>query len=97
MLSTLPAPNATEPDSTTTFDTQSAIYDSLPILEELIGLFEHYEESTITREVAKRRTRLGAAGPEQIQREVGREVMASSRVSLVVFLPKFDLKNKPSS
>ncbi|KAH9947609.1 TPR-like protein [Amylocystis lapponica] len=80
VLSTLSPPDPTNPDSTSTFAIQTAVHNSLPTLEELVALCEHEEETTIDREVAKRRTRLGASGPEQLQREVSREVLASSRL-----------------
>lgn len=45
-----------------------------------MALHEADEADTIKREVEKRRTRLGASGPEQLKREVGREVWESSPV-----------------
>ncbi|KAH8093923.1 TPR-like protein [Cristinia sonorae] len=80
LLSTLPPPDATNPTSTTTFQAQAAIHNSLPILEEIISIYEREEEAAIKNEVERRRTRLGAAGPEQIKREVGREVWGSSKL-----------------
>lgn len=66
---------------TATFPTQSAIHNSLPIVEEIVDIFERNEQSAFDKEVQKRRMRLGAAGPEQIKRDVGREIWGSSRVS----------------
>ncbi|EMD32118.1 hypothetical protein CERSUDRAFT_119089 [Gelatoporia subvermispora B] len=79
-LSQLPPPDPTNPTSTTTFVAQSAVHDSLPILEEMVSIYEQDEESFIQKEVAKRRTRLGAGTPEQIRKEVGREAMGTSKL-----------------
>lgn len=46
----------------------------------MIKLTETYEEETLKKEVDKRRMRLGAAGPEQLKQEVGREIWGASRV-----------------
>ena len=80
VLSTLPPPDPTNPTGTTTFLAQSAIHNSLPILEEIVGIVERNEQSAFEKEVQKRRTRLGAAGPEQIKRDVGREIWGASKV-----------------
>ncbi|EKM54043.1 uncharacterized protein PHACADRAFT_145635 [Phanerochaete carnosa HHB-10118-sp] len=80
VLSTLPPPDPTSPASTTTFLAQSAIHDSLPIFEEIVGILEKNEESAFDKEVQKRRTRLGAAGPEQIKRDVGQEIWGASKL-----------------
>ncbi|KAI0700930.1 TPR-like protein [Cytidiella melzeri] len=80
LLSGLPPPEPTAPTATTTFYAQSAIHDSLPIIEEIVSIIEKHEHDVFTNEVAKRRTRLGAAGPEAVKREVGREVWSSSRL-----------------
>lgn len=79
-LSTLPPPDTTNPTATTTFVAQSAVHNSLPVIEEVIDIFETHEEATFKREVANRRTRLGAPNPEQIKREVTREIWAKSRL-----------------
>ena len=50
------------------------------MLDELVSLYEAEENETIEKEVQKRRTRLGAAGPEQIKREVAREFLGPSQV-----------------
>ncbi|KAG8887667.1 hypothetical protein FRB98_009229 [Tulasnella sp. 332] len=60
LLSTLPAPEPTAPTSTPTYVVQSAIHNSFPILEELLNIEEGKFRDFITKEVAKRRTRLGA-------------------------------------
>lgn len=80
LLSGLPAPDATNPDATSTFYIQSAIHNSLPILEQLVEIIETREGEEFTKEVARRRTRLGAGGPEAVKREVGTEIWGSSRV-----------------
>lgn len=48
--------------------------------DELVFLYEAEENGTIEKEVQKRRTRLGAAGPEQVKREVAREFLGPSQV-----------------
>ena len=58
-----------------------AIQNSLPIIEEIVSIIEKEEQLTVKNEVERRRTRLGAAGPEQIRKDVGREVWGSSKVS----------------
>ena len=82
VLSSLPPPDATNPDATTTFTAQSAIQDSLPILQEIIQILEKYEDTTFAQEVDQRRKRLGAPPPDVIRREVGYEVLSASRVGL---------------
>ena len=81
VLSTLPLPNPSEPLGTTTFVAQNAVHMSLPIIEEIVSLLETHEEETMKKEVEKRRTRLGAGGPEIIRNEVGREIWSASKVS----------------
>ncbi|TCD60261.1 Superkiller protein 3 [Steccherinum ochraceum] len=80
LLSTLPPPDATNPNATTTFTAQSAMQNSLPVLEEIVAVLETDEQATLKSEFDKRRTRLGAAGPEQIRKDVGREVWSSSKL-----------------
>ncbi|KAG8892140.1 Superkiller protein 3, partial [Tulasnella sp. 403] len=60
VLSSLPPPEPTAPTSTTTYAIQSAIQNSLPILEELVSMEEKREERFINSEVDKRRMRLNA-------------------------------------
>jgi len=85
VLSTLPVPNPTEPLGTTTFVAQNAVHRSLSIIEEIVNLLETQEEDTMKKEVEKRRTRLGAGGPEIIKNEVGREIWSASMVSFSIF------------
>ncbi|PCH43840.1 hypothetical protein WOLCODRAFT_138620 [Wolfiporia cocos MD-104 SS10] len=80
VLSTLPPLDPTNPTSTTTHPTQMAIFSSLPILEELVSLYELEEDETAKREIEKRRTRLTAGKPEQIRMEVNREILSSSKL-----------------
>ena len=80
-LSELPEPDATAPTGSTIHDIQAAIYNSLPILEEIIQLTEQDETETIVQEVQKRRTRLGASPLEVLKGEVRREVWTSSKVA----------------
>uniref|UniRef100_D8QCZ7 Superkiller protein 3 n=1 Tax=Schizophyllum commune (strain H4-8 / FGSC 9210) TaxID=578458 RepID=D8QCZ7_SCHCM len=79
-IATLEPPDFTNPESSATFFTQSAVHNSLPILEEMVALLEQDEAEQLKREVEKRRTRLGAAGPEQLRREVGREIWGTSKL-----------------
>ncbi|KAG5646300.1 hypothetical protein DXG03_003897 [Asterophora parasitica] len=72
---------------------QIAIYQSLPLLQEIVALVETQEDETMKKEVEKRRTRLGAAGPEVIRKEVGREIWGASK------LPRLydEILNHPST
>ncbi|THH06300.1 hypothetical protein EW146_g9652 [Bondarzewia mesenterica] len=80
-LTSLPPPDPSNPTSTTTYASQIAVQNSLPILEEIVSLIERSEEQNIKKkEVDNRRTRLNAAGPEEVKREVRREVYANSRL-----------------
>lgn len=111
VLSTLPPADPTNPTSTTTFAAQTAIHNTLPILEDIVEILEFQEEETLKKEVEKRRTRLGAAGPEIIKREVGREIWNASKVAVFTYvssllftpltlqLPRFydDILNHPNT
>ncbi|KIJ39435.1 hypothetical protein M422DRAFT_32689 [Sphaerobolus stellatus SS14] len=79
-LSMLPEPEPTAPTSTTIYGIQTAVYNSLPILEEVVSLMERNEDEQIKKEVDKRRMRLGAGRPEQIQKDVSREVWEKSNL-----------------
>ncbi|KAI0051258.1 TPR-like protein [Auriscalpium vulgare] len=79
-LSSLPPPDPTNPSSTTTFASQSAMYNSLPILEEIVTLLEQEEDEYTKRETDNRRKRLNAGSPEEIKREVGREIYSISKL-----------------
>jgi superkiller protein 3 len=81
VLSNLPPPDPTNPTSSTTFQAQQAIQDSLPILEEIVLLYETDEVELFSQEVEKRRKRLGAPSPDTIRKEVGQENWGKSRVS----------------
>ncbi len=85
VLSTLPEPEPTAPTSTTTFAVQQAVYNSLPILEQLADLNEVEEMDFLKREVEKRRTRLGAPPLERLKLDVGLEVWEVSPVLLLWF------------
>ncbi|VDB87360.1 unnamed protein product [Peniophora sp. CBMAI 1063] len=80
VLSTLPTPDHTAPTSTTTYTAQCAVYSTLPVLEEITSIYEREEETLVKREIESRRKRLGAKGPEEIKREVGREVYGTSKL-----------------
>ncbi|EIN11575.1 superkiller protein 3 SKI3 [Punctularia strigosozonata HHB-11173 SS5] len=92
-LSLLPPPDPTNPTGTTTFFAQSAIHNSLPILEEIVELSERAEENSIEKEIEKRRTRLGASSAQQLRLEVGREYWSISK------LPRLytDIINHPNT
>ncbi|KAJ7782973.1 TPR-like protein [Mycena metata] len=92
VLYTLPVPDHTNP-SAPGYQTQAAVHNNLPVLEEIVGIVEKDEEDAYTKEVAKRRTRLGAASPEQLRKEVGIEVWGPSQ------LPKLydDILNHPNT
>lgn len=83
VLSTLPAPDPTNPTATTTFVAQSAVHNSLPILEEIVAVFEKDETEAIQREVEKRRMRLGAPPVGQIRKDVDKEVLEVSKVLFI--------------
>jgi len=80
VFATLPLPDHTNPTLTTTYVAQTAIHNSLSVLEQLIALLESYEDQYLKKEVEKRRTRLGASPPEKLKKEVGMEIWATSRV-----------------
>ncbi|KAJ3501664.1 hypothetical protein NLJ89_g9238 [Agrocybe chaxingu] len=80
LLSTLPLPDPTNPTGTTTFDAQDSIHNGFRVLEEIVSLTERLEEDTFKREVERRRTRLGASSPEQIRKEVFREISGKSQL-----------------
>ncbi|KAJ7072456.1 TPR-like protein [Mycena amicta] len=93
LLSTLPVPDHTNPEAAPSYTTHAAVHNSLPILEEIISILEREETAVYDKEVAKRRTRLGAASPEVLRKEVGVEVWSLSQ------LPKFysDVLNHPNT
>lgn len=80
VLSSLPPPDATNPDATTTFAAQSALENSLPTTQEIAQILEKHEDCTFTQEVDRRRKRLGAPSPDVIRREVCYEIWSESRV-----------------
>ncbi|KAJ9476702.1 Superkiller protein 3 [Pseudozyma hubeiensis] len=82
-LSTLEVPDQTQPEKTTTFDTQMAIHvKSLDTLLEMIELSEKWEADTIQKEADKRRMRLDGAnkGKEALTNEVRLETYSISRL-----------------
>ncbi|KAJ7502768.1 TPR-like protein [Mycena galericulata] len=92
VLSTVPVPDHTNPEAPA-YATQAAVHNTLPVLEEIVRIVETSEDDTYTKEVAKRRTRLGAASPEQLRKEVGVEIWGPSQ------LPKLydDILNHPNT
>jgi len=94
VLSSLPPPDATNPDATTTLASQSAIQNSLPIIQEIVQILEKYESISFAQEVDKRRKRLGAPSPDVIRQEVGYEIWNGSRVCVSLFCPGFLLTSR---
>jgi len=90
VLSNLPPPSPTAPTATTIAYIQSAVYDDLPILEEIIDIIEKQEKNFINKEIERRRTRLGAGTKEYVGKQVGREIWAVSRVRKVDDTPDHD-------
>ncbi|KAK7056865.1 Superkiller protein 3 [Paramarasmius palmivorus] len=80
ILSSLPPPDPTAPTATTTFSVQTSIHDTLSVLQEIINLVEAQEEDYVKKEFEKRRTRLNAGSPDQIRKDIGREVWGPSRL-----------------
>ncbi|RPD63776.1 TPR-like protein [Lentinus tigrinus ALCF2SS1-6] len=80
VLSILPPPDPTNPTATTTFVAQSAVHDSLPILEELVSIHEQEEKAVGDAEVAKRRQRLAAVSPEETRKQVALEILSKSQL-----------------
>ncbi|KAJ7251764.1 TPR-like protein [Mycena haematopus] len=93
LLSTLPVLDHTNPSATPAYQTQVALHNTLPVLEEIVRIVEKDEEDAHNKEVTKRRTRLGAASPEQLRKEVGVEIWGPSQ------LPKLydDILNHPNT
>ena len=86
VFATLPFPDPTNPTLTTTYVAQTAIHNSLSVLEQLIALLEAYEDQYLKKEVEKRRTRLGASPLEKLTKEVGMEIWATSRVRTIYLI-----------
>jgi superkiller protein 3 len=81
VLSTLPAPDPTNPTTSATYGiVQSAIHSSLEIYEEIVSLTEKEEGETMKSEVDKRRMRLGAPRADELRKVVGREIWSVSKV-----------------
>ena len=89
VLSSLPPPDATNPDATATFAAQSAVQDGLPIIQEIVQILEKYEDATFAQEVDKRRKRLGAPSPDVIRREVSYEICSKSQACVSLVFPDF--------
>ena len=81
VLSNLPPPDPTNPAGVTLFFMQSAIHNSLPIVEEIVDLLERDEAETIKNDIDNRRTRLGETrSPDQLRKAVEFEVLSASQV-----------------
>jgi superkiller protein 3 len=89
-LSTLPAPDLTNPTDSTTASSQAAIYNSLPVLEEIVSLNEADETEMLDKEIDNRRKRLNAGSPRSVRNEVIREVYGNSKVYSTLY-PLFAL------
>lgn len=81
VLSSLPPPDPSNPTTTTILDIQSAVYNSLPIIDEIVERTEKIEKETFSKEFEKRRTRLNAGTPSQIRKALGLEIWSKSKVS----------------
>ena len=81
VISQLPLPDSTNPTTTTTLVAQTAVHNSLPLIEEIVAILEKDEKDAFDKEVERRRTRLINPGADQIKREVGVEVWSVSKVS----------------
>ncbi|SPO40180.1 related to SKI3 - protein involved in exosome mediated 3` to 5` mRNA degradation [Pseudozyma flocculosa] len=82
-LSSLDPPDQTQPESTTTFDTQMAVHvNSLDILVEIVHLIEKLEADTVEKETEKRRMRIEGArlGKEALRNQVIVDVCADSKL-----------------
>lgn len=77
----LPPPDATNPESTTTFFAQSTIQNSLPIVEEIVSIYEQNETNNYNKEVENRRTRLGSLPLDEEKKSVVREIFSVSKVT----------------
>lgn len=81
LLNQLPPPDSTNPTASSTFEAESLIHNSLPILEELLREKEHEEETVIQREVERRRQRLSTTtSAEDTRKAVMQEVMSKSEL-----------------
>jgi superkiller protein 3 len=80
VLSSLPEPDSTNPTSTSTFWIQSAVHESLPVLEEVVSLLETEEQARFTKDFNARRTRLGGPKPAELKKELDKEICDNSKV-----------------
>lgn len=94
VLSSLPPLDATNPDATTTFTAQSAIQNSLSVIQEIVQILEKHEDTAFNQEVDKRRKRLGAPPPDVIRQEVGYELWSESRVRFSLVCPNLPLTSQ---
>jgi superkiller protein 3 len=78
-LSSLPPPDLTAPESTTTFEAQSLLQNSLPIITEITAQTESTESKSISDEIDRRRKRLTTTtSAEETRRIVLKEIMYKS-------------------
>lgn len=94
VLSMLPEPDDnTSPSTSTVIRIQTAIHESLPIIQEIASLVEAQEEDTFIKEIEKRRTRLGAPTLEHLRKLVGQDIWGSSRLPTIYS----EIMNHPKS
>jgi superkiller protein 3 len=84
-LSKLPSADATNPTLTTFSEVQSAIHNSLPVLQNIVSIIERSDEEAIRREFDRRRTRLGAPPAIILKKEVTAELLGASEVGDSLF------------
>ncbi|TIA72935.1 hypothetical protein E3P91_01735 [Wallemia ichthyophaga] len=80
LLTTLPPPDHTQPLLTTTYESQCAIYDSLPILIQLKDIHLSNMSQWRWSEMEKRRTRLGAPKRDIIEKNLISESSKDSKL-----------------
>lgn len=83
-LSQLPPPDPTNPTATPTQEIQAIVHNTLPILEEIIAIVEKEEDTAVSKEYQKRKTRLGSSGPELLKKEIDSEYLSQSEVCTIL-------------
>lgn len=78
LLSTLPPPDHSQPLLTTTYESQIAIHENLPLLIELKDIQQYQLSNYRSSEFTKRKTRLGAPSPTVIQNQLIKETSLNS-------------------
>lgn len=93
LLSTLPPPDHTQPLLTTSYESQCAIYDSLPILIQLKDIHQLNMSQWRLSEMEKRRTRLGAPKRDVIEKNLISESSKDSKLEPLYL----EILNHPST